>query len=435
MIVCPRCSDAWPGGTAFCGSCGAGLARPASVDAASAEPQPDDFPVAVRGAAGAAPPPPRARPRDPGPTITQPPVPPFGGSQGVPPPPAGTSVPRTARRASPPTRQSGLPPVALGLLAGLAVAGVAGILAYVIEVPDLGDWSSLAYDVLLVQCFAIPASLGAAAAVLFGRGARVKDVPVTGIVIVGAGTVGGFVTGIFAHAWDPDYASVPWKTEMRIEWVVVFVVVGLAVGLAAAAMGQVPWWAWAITGGAGLVAGLLFAQAYVSFGDIYELVDYDESTARMAVEGLSALAAGLPIVFGAGLAAQIASAPSAPRRYPTGPAAPPSPGMVVPVPAAAGSTGAPVYAAAPTGAPTYYPAPVRTNGFAIASLVLGLLGCGSILAVIFGHVALGQIRRANGAEGGRGLAIAGLILGYIGLAIAILYLVLIIAVASSDPGY
>lgn len=57
-----------------------------------------------------------------------------------------------------------------------------------------------------------------------------------------------------------------------------------------------------------------------------------------------------------------------------------------------------------------------TNGMATASLVCGLIGffaCGvtSILAVIFGHVSLSQIKRTG--EGGHGMAVAGLILGYI----------------------
>lgn len=67
-----------------------------------------------------------------------------------------------------------------------------------------------------------------------------------------------------------------------------------------------------------------------------------------------------------------------------------------------------------------YVAPASTNGFAIASLTLGILWLywvGSILAVIFGHVALKQIKR-NG-ESGRGLAIAGLVLGYLGIAVLV----------------
>lgn len=57
--------------------------------------------------------------------------------------------------------------------------------------------------------------------------------------------------------------------------------------------------------------------------------------------------------------------------------------------------------------------PTRTNGLAIASLVTGILGF-SILSVIFGHIALNQIGRSR--EEGRGLAIAGLVLGYVGIA-------------------
>jgi hypothetical protein len=69
----------------------------------------------------------------------------------------------------------------------------------------------------------------------------------------------------------------------------------------------------------------------------------------------------------------------------------------------------------------YAPAPVyqTTNGLAVASLIAGFfwLGwVGSILAVIFGHLALGQINRSGGREGGSGLAIAGLVLGYMGVA-------------------
>ena len=68
------------------------------------------------------------------------------------------------------------------------------------------------------------------------------------------------------------------------------------------------------------------------------------------------------------------------------------------------------------------PAPVPTvNGFAVAALVLGLCcWCGSIpgiLAVIFGYVALGQIARSEGRQKGRGLAIAGIVLGWIAVAV------------------
>jgi hypothetical protein len=70
----------------------------------------------------------------------------------------------------------------------------------------------------------------------------------------------------------------------------------------------------------------------------------------------------------------------------------------------------------PSGQSPYAPAPARrTNGLAVASLILGLTGfitCGftSILAVVFGHVSLGQIRR-DGTDG-HGMALAGTLLGW-----------------------
>ena len=72
--------------------------------------------------------------------------------------------------------------------------------------------------------------------------------------------------------------------------------------------------------------------------------------------------------------------------------------------------------------PPQGPQGARTNGLAIASLVLGILWIcylGSILAVIFGHVALSQIKKSNGTQTGGGLAIAGLVLGYLGIAILV----------------
>lgn len=50
-----------------------------------------------------------------------------------------------------------------------------------------------------------------------------------------------------------------------------------------------------------------------------------------------------------------------------------------------------------------------TNTFAVLALVFGVLG--GYLAIIFGHAALSQIKRTG--ERGSGLAIAGLILGYL----------------------
>lgn len=65
----------------------------------------------------------------------------------------------------------------------------------------------------------------------------------------------------------------------------------------------------------------------------------------------------------------------------------------------------------------------RINPYAVASLVCGilwLLWLGSLLAVVFGHLARGQIRR----HGDRGYIVAtiGLVLGYAGLLALVLSL-------------
>ena len=74
------------------------------------------------------------------------------------------------------------------------------------------------------------------------------------------------------------------------------------------------------------------------------------------------------------------------------------------------------------------------NGFAIASLVLGAIWIywiGSILALIFGYIAKRQIDEAGGLDEGRGLAIAGIVLGWIGVAILV---VVIIAALAANGG-
>lgn len=72
------------------------------------------------------------------------------------------------------------------------------------------------------------------------------------------------------------------------------------------------------------------------------------------------------------------------------------------------------------------PAP-RTSGTAVASLVFGILSwfalpvIGAILAIVLGHVARGEIRRAPpGTVDGDGMAITGLILGWTHVVIVVL---------------
>lgn len=77
------------------------------------------------------------------------------------------------------------------------------------------------------------------------------------------------------------------------------------------------------------------------------------------------------------------------------------------------------------------PAP-KTSGFAVSSLVFGILGIccpiiGSLIAVICGHIALGTIKKSGGAVGGKGVAVTGLAFGYLAI------LLWIIALAFAVP--
>ena len=85
------------------------------------------------------------------------------------------------------------------------------------------------------------------------------------------------------------------------------------------------------------------------------------------------------------------------------------------------------------------PMAAPTNGMAVASLVCAcagiipfLFGIPAILGVIFGFVARGQIRRTNGVQGGGGLALAGIIVGFSLIALFILGVALIVAFAHSN---
>ena len=99
-----------------------------------------------------------------------------------------------------------------------------------------------------------------------------------------------------------------------------------------------------------------------------------------------------------------------------------------------GGTG--VYPPYGYGQPTPFGAPAtrkKTNGLAIASLVCScagilFLGVPGILGIIFGFVARSQIRKANGSQGGEGLALAGIIVGFAWIAI----LVVIFVVAATN---
>ena len=79
----------------------------------------------------------------------------------------------------------------------------------------------------------------------------------------------------------------------------------------------------------------------------------------------------------------------------------------------------------------------RTSGYAIASLILGIAGVfvfpivPSILAVVFGQKAREELRRET-TLGGEGLATAGIVLGWVGIAlvaIVLLFVLLLVVLA------
>jgi hypothetical protein len=86
-----------------------------------------------------------------------------------------------------------------------------------------------------------------------------------------------------------------------------------------------------------------------------------------------------------------------------------------------------------------YPPTAPTNGLAIAALVCGVggfvIGLSFIPAIICGHLARKQIRQTG--EQGAGLALAGLILGYVGTALFIaliaVFVVIAVKVGHSSP--
>ena len=82
--------------------------------------------------------------------------------------------------------------------------------------------------------------------------------------------------------------------------------------------------------------------------------------------------------------------------------------------------------------PPYAPAP-PTNGLAIAALVCGVggfvIGVSFIPAIICGHLARAQIRR-TGEQGG-GMALAGLIIGYVGIALFAVVVAAFIVIATN----
>jgi hypothetical protein len=149
------------------------------------------------------------------------------------------------------------------------------------------------------------------------------------------------------------------------------------------------------------------------------------------------------------------AAPAAPPAYAEAPAAPAAPAQGYGQPAypqtqapygqpAQPQYGQPAYGqAAPPSQPPYqggaYPPPVygtpyptgpKTNALAIVSLISSLVGLfiipilASIVGVITGHMSLSQIKRTG--ENGHGMALAGVIIGWVSLGLWVIGIILFI---------
>ncbi|WP_425308322.1 DUF4190 domain-containing protein [Ammonicoccus fulvus] len=111
--------------------------------------------------------------------------------------------------------------------------------------------------------------------------------------------------------------------------------------------------------------------------------------------------------------------PSGPAGFPT---YPPPPSAYAPPPGAAPMQ------------PYSYGSPYAsqsTNTLAIIALVTSFFV--PIAGIICGHLSLGQIRRTG--ENGRGLALAGLIIGYAYTAFIVLYFIFVIAMVIGFGGF
>jgi hypothetical protein len=105
-------------------------------------------------------------------------------------------------------------------------------------------------------------------------------------------------------------------------------------------------------------------------------------------------------------------------------------GLASPEPVAPAPAQAPFPAVRRPGPVAYAPPPAgsASSGLAVTSLVLGILSiipCSVLTglpAIITGHIARSKIKNSAGALGGGGMALAGLIMGYLSLAFVVFYL-------------
>jgi Domain of unknown function (DUF4190) len=89
----------------------------------------------------------------------------------------------------------------------------------------------------------------------------------------------------------------------------------------------------------------------------------------------------------------------------------------------------------PSGYPPYsysYAELPKTNGLAVASLVCSfffwIYGIGALVAIVFGFIARSQIRHSGGTQRGKGMALAGIIIGFASLVITAVVITIVVVV-------
>lgn len=88
---------------------------------------------------------------------------------------------------------------------------------------------------------------------------------------------------------------------------------------------------------------------------------------------------------------------------------------------------APTPVAGPTSVPVGFVEPPHTSGKAVTSLIFGFLFFAlpaAVVAIVLGHIALSDIRKSAVQLKGHGIAVAGLVLGYLGIAMIPLLLII-----------
>lgn len=96
------------------------------------------------------------------------------------------------------------------------------------------------------------------------------------------------------------------------------------------------------------------------------------------------------------------------------------------------SSPGPLYRPSP---PPFYQPRAITNGKAVAAMVLGIVWIywiGSVLALVFGYIARREIDESGGTQSGRGMAVAGIVLGWVGIGFLLLFLLFALLAALVD---